>query len=325
MLPSNIKLHDAIAGLKHDQRRGWPLHFPEIKDETLNIHFKDDLTYHVGKIIEIERYRSYYKDKIKHVVFYTEHLGIKDFFKDAKELNFVFYPGMLHQQNVWMKLNKNKLDTVFNFDNKASKFLCLNWQARPHRDMVVDKLKEIDNSIYSYVARNKMLELQNNNSISDYKSFSPWGDDIENFKSLDKETFHPIYQNYRNLLSCAALFNSTCFSLVTETRFHLPFDYVTEKTIHALLALHPALYVSNKWHVKCMRQWGFDVFDDLFDHGYDSQPNHKRIQTLFSANSRQLTHGIVITDEIKARLYKNRQHYYSNFNDVLTELYKLSH
>ena len=123
--------------------------------------------------------------------------------------------------------------------------------------------------------------------------------------------------NTKNLLVCADMYNSTQFSIVTETRYNLPCDFITEKTTQCWLALHPALYVSNRYHVAHVRDWGFDLFDDIFDHSYDSKPDSDRIDALFKNNQSQMENGIILSDGIKQRLIKNREHYLKNFGNIL--------
>ena len=86
------------------------------------------------------------------------------------------------------------------------------------------------------------------------------------------------------------------------------------------MALHPALYVSNKYHVAMLRDWGFDVFDDVFDHTYDNEGDATRIDSMFQKNHEILSHGFPINDDIKIRLEKNRTHYFTNFIENLPDL-----
>jgi len=80
--------------------------------------------------------------------------------------------------------------------------------------------------------------------------------------------------------------------------------------------LHPALYVSNKGHVQILRDWGFDVFDDVFDHSYDLLDNDHRLSVLVESNREVLTHGIKDFSSLRDRLLKNRFHYIENFMSV---------
>jgi len=83
------------------------------------------------------------------------------------------------------------------------------------------------------------------------------------------------------------------------------------------LALHPALFVSNKNHVTILREWGFDLFDDIFDHSYDLADNDSRIDKLFKDNTDIINKGLVINHDIQTRLLKNRELYFTKFSEVV--------
>ena len=146
-----------------------------------------------------------------------------------------------------------------------------------------------------------------------------WGEvDLDNINDI--ASHKDMLRNTKNLLLAKKMYNETSFSLVTETRATLPFDFITEKTMQCFVALHPALYVSNKYHVAMLRDWGFDVFDDVFDHTYDNESDDTRIDSIFQKNHAILSHGFPIDDDIKIRLEKNRAHYFTNFIDNLPDL-----
>jgi hypothetical protein len=64
------------------------------------------------------------------------------------------------------------------------------------------------------------------------------------------------------------------FSIIVETLFHsnnaISF---TEKTMRCLQLPRPWILFTSQYAVKHLRQWGFDVLDDIVDHGYDNIPN----------------------------------------------------
>ena len=180
----------------------------------------------------------------------------------------------------------------------------MNARHRPHRDAVVEKISKFKNVEYSYTHKGIKSSMHGDWTVADYRDWNT--------------TKRCMLTNTKNLLVASPLYNQTNFSLVTETRYNLPCDFVTEKTTQCWLALHPALYVSNRYHVAHIRDWGFDVFDDLFDHGYDSALDSDRIEILFNSNQSQLNNGIVLTDDIQQRLLKNRDHYFNNFHNILT-------
>ena len=93
---------------------------------------------------------------------------------------------------------------------------------------------------------------------------------------------------------------------------------MTEKTTQCFIALHPALYVSNRDHVQMLRDWGFDLFDDIFDHSYDKvAEEQERIDMLLITNEEVLANGFHLNEDIKNRLIANREHYFNNVGKIL--------
>jgi len=293
------QLNPAGGWFKHDPHTGWQIDTPPI-DECQQIYLQDDLTYKGDKVIELENYIRHYGTDIGKITFYTWHKGLKNVYPS---LNLVWYPFFLKQHLDDAIAHKDVLTDNFNFDQKTEKFLCLNARIRPHRDVVFKKIRDNKNCLSSYTHRGIKSTLSDDWSVSDYRDW--------NLKRSD------YLRNTKNLLVASPLYNQTSFSLVTETRATLPFDFFTEKTTQCFLALHPALFVSNQNHVKILREWGFDLFDDIFDHSYDLVDNDSRIDKLFKDNTDIINKGLVINHDIQTRLLKNRELYFTKFSEVV--------
>jgi len=308
---------------QHDIEKGWPINCIPFEGINIHIWFQDDLTFFKNKFVELEYYKDYYKNDIKNIFFYIWHEKIVELHPD---LNIVVFPKFLIDHWINASNNTALLTESFNFKKKSQQVLCLNGNRRAHRDAVFFKISNNKNMIWSYLSRKVKIPTETKWSRDHYQN---WHDIDENISYITyyepqkvKSTSNDprqqsLLRNTKNLLMAKDLYNTTCFSLVTETRYNLPCDFVTEKTTQCWLALHPALYVSNRYHVAYIRDWGFDVFDDLFNHSYDSASDSDRINILFKDNASQLNNGIVITDNIKKRLLKNREHYFNNFHNIL--------
>lgn len=76
------------------------------------------------------------------------------------------------------------------------------------------------------------------------------------------------FQEVANPISCVL---QSKFSIVLETWFHdnriIGF---TEKTMRVLQLPRPWLLFSTRSSVQMLKDWGFDVLDDLIDHSYDT-------------------------------------------------------
>ena len=296
-----LKQLDPRGGwLGHNPKTGWQIETPDLK-QCRDIFLQDDLTYVDNKVIELEKYIDYYGDRVKEITFYTWHKGLGKIYTG---LNFKWYPYFLKNHHEDAKRHQKEIEGKFNFANKTSKFLCLNARIRSHRDKVFNMIKDNPLCVSSYQQRNIRSPLESDWNFEEYRDWS---------KKSSK-----YLTNTMNLIVASPLYNATSFSLVTETRANLPFDFITEKTTQCFLALHPALYVSNKHHVVLLREWGFDLFDDIFDHSYDDADDDKRINKLFSDNESVIKNGLEINSAIKSRLVKNREHYYKNFSAIVS-------
>ena len=275
----------------HDLETGWPIHTPTAP---AHIWLQDDLTYRDNKILEIEKYKQHYGENIKDVTFYVWHRYLNRLYPD---INFVYYPKF-HSDHRNDAVKQN-VSSKFNFtSNKQYHFICLNMNRRPHRTDTVMRLKDFPNRLISYKSAGwDLYEHENDISIQDY---------------TDLNLTHPeMLRNTYNLLQLQPYYEKCQFSVVTETRYDLRFDFITEKTTQCFLALHPALYVSTQGHVQMLRDYGFDVFDDVFDHSYDDLGEANRIQHMVESNKDVLTNGIPNYASLQQRLIANREHYLS--------------
>ena len=312
-----MQLNPEGGHFRHDPKTGWPIQTPEIKDE-LHIWFEDDLTFYNNKVVEVEKYIDHYGTDINKVTFYTDH---KNLHKRYPDLNWVWYPKWLRVHTINANIHQEELKQNFHFNDKGKHFLCLNRNIRKHRDIVCRRIMKDyqHNSLWTYHARGIGSPCEGDWSLKQYNTEPMWGEvDLDNINEISSHK--DMLRNTKNLLLAKKMYNETSFSLVTETRANLPFDFVTEKTMQCFVALHPALYVSNKNHVALLRDWGFDVFDDVFDHSYDDEDDGARINSLFEKNHEILSNGFPLDETIKTRLEKNRTHYFTDFIKNLPDL-----
>ena len=81
----------------HDPKTGWPIRTPPAPAD---IWLQDDLTFRDGKVLEIEKYISHYKEDISKIVFYVWHKNLKEFYPN---LNFIYYPRFHYEQQSQLK------------------------------------------------------------------------------------------------------------------------------------------------------------------------------------------------------------------------------
>lgn len=148
-----------------------------------------------------------------------------------------------------------------NFD--MSQYSCtvpyafLNRKARLHRAMVMDLLAKnnlLDTGLVSWLQPD---------TLSEYK-FEYWQ---EEKMVLDQEDHEFVQETVPQAYSKAFV------QLVAETEYDRLF--ITEKTIVPLMLFKPFLVVSCPGFHQHLQRMGFKLYDELFDYGFDSEPDHE--------------------------------------------------
>ena len=105
-------------------------------------------------------------------------------------------------------------------------------------------------------------------------------------------------------------YRNSFLEIVTESSFASPGYMLTEKTRHAFVACNFPIFLFGQHGVAHLRDIGFDVFDDIIDHGYDNISNpFDRITTAIDSNVHLLTDG----DHVKQLWQANRDRFIHNF------------
>lgn len=111
-------------------------------------------------------------------------------------------------------------------------------------------------------------------------------------------------ETYDRLLK-SQVFEPTAVSLITEPAFHERETIITEKTLMAIWAGTVPIWVGGWRCADFMRASGFDVFDDIVDHGYQSLGDPaQRCQCAISHNI-QLLQSPLDLEPLQARLRHN--------------------
>jgi hypothetical protein len=162
------------------------------------------------------------------------------------------------------------------------------------------------NEFRDYVAQN-LTPLIKDNVIATYgkENF------IGNYNLYDN-TAPSTLTNLNNLISLQNVYNQTCGSIVLETS---PVqNTITEKTLHAIVNEHPFLMLASKGTVQYLRNAGFDMFDDIFDHSYDTIDDYKERFNYAIHSNLNLLLGNIDRTGLSARLKQNRQHLFEFYN-----------
>lgn len=118
-------------------------------------------------------------------------------------------------------------------------------------------------------------------------------------------------------------------TVILETFFDDPDANVfTEKIWRSIQLPRPWLLLSSVGAVSCLRDWGFDVFDDYIDHSYDQEPlNFKRQTMILDQLSRPIDYTDAVLEDFEQRARRNqrlllklRQAWPDKFKQALEEI-----
>jgi hypothetical protein len=225
--------------------------------------------------------------------------------------------------------------------NKEYLFMCHNRIPKPQRVSVLCLLKKmglLDNIDWSFI---RGFQFRNNHTLDgkidpfffrNYftsEQISDLKEEIEFFRNIDvkKSVFEESYI-FDNPLDHIIDFDLTYkinsyshsyINLALETHFELKqVIHITEKSLKPIFFLQIPLILATQNHVKELRSvHGFDMFDDLIDHSYDSICDNKErfdayIKEVLRLNSMK-EHVIDFYQKNKQRFLNNRE-IINNFN-----------
>ena len=265
------------------------------------------------------------------------------------DIKTFFVPGWNHlfweEQVPPLDLNERSYNNLFLSFNRIHK---------PHRMYFLCRLHELkllDNNLVScadiidaetfeqhmtwiYNDKNEYSELYDPNNLididklkgiaSEIQSSLPYVLDVSNFQEngcFESDTFNTSLPFYKN----------SFMSVITESNAVGPGCYISEAIFRPFVFMQPFLTVAQPRTLHVLREWGFDVFDDLFDNSYDLEPDmFKRTEMVITQIQKfsQLTPSQLkkITLDLEPRLLYNYNRYFSNefksisakyFEDVL--------
>jgi hypothetical protein len=137
-----------------------------------------------------------------------------------------------------------------------------------------------------------------------------------NNKSLatdNYEIYDEVNDNVKNFNQSLSLkYENSFVEIVSESSFSAPSFMITEKWMNSVYGCNFPILVSGCGTIAHLREVGFDVFEDIVDHSYDTIANpFDRIATAIDNNHRLLTD----TDYAK-ELWKSNQHRFEKNIDI---------
>jgi len=238
-------------------------------------------------------------------VFYTDgnyqldnnHAVIKSFSQNYTANCFYIEEGEVGSNLSHFKLTEEQIDKKKNV-KLEKKYICYNRLHKPHREQVVNWIKEKQYLEEGYVSFPPDL-------ILDYTNFD------------DNWAYHKI---------CHQHYDTSFFSIVNESQFgSYTHTFLTEKTWKAIFNFHPFVIVGSPNSLRYLKERGFDTFEDIFDSSYDSIIDEdKRLEKIlltldnfFKNNNIKKLHKL--RNDIYDRLLHNYNHFWDDFRDYVVE------
>ena len=210
------------------------------------------------------------------IYLFVNNNKIKKYLSDMKsKINFYFpfYQSIEHS---------NLLQTNFiepSDDDRNFLFMCHNNKMVSHRLATIVLLKEnnilkdVDYScVYFSVSHDndgllKRIETEYKTFTDSYNSIIQNGSKLS-FYENEKFTFDEIDSPIINVTT----FKNSYVNIVTETDFSEDVIHITEKSLKPFYYYQLPIFVAPHNHLSELRKiYGFDMFDDIIDHSYDSE------------------------------------------------------
>lgn len=285
--------------------------FEYIKHDTIILGVKDHLTSYnfnpwsetVPRMVGyLQDFLDFYKDKKVILVTSVENLGAY-----ITNTPIVCWGGDITNQADEYPTLDPILDKNLN-SNKT--FVSLNRNNRWHRAMLVSLLHGIDVEHHGLIScmfkheitdlfkesgwefneeqqhiktviDNGFVKLKNNHNLlsDDYEIYDKVNDNVSNFKNK-------LSEYYKNVF----------VEIVSETSYTEKAYLLTEKTLNSFYGCNFPIVLTSPGAVAQLREIGFDMFDDIIDHGYDAIENP--IDRMYYAITRNLQ---LLTDAEKTK------------------------
>lgn len=265
---------------EYNWESGWQCRLPVVNfksNTVLIMYLQDRVTVVNGRVLELEKIVQHYSANLEQIVAVHMHPGLDEIYSGPVKLiefsnhNCALMNSLQSQIELWQHIPQQ---------TKIMSWQCLNGRPCQHRRRAVDVLQTWTNGILSY------------------------GRDIP-LTTWDYGTY-PGSSNEENFVRLAQVYGSCAFNIVTETLYDEYPGLYSEKTLLAFLAHQIPIMISTPRLVEKLRLQGFDMFDDIVNHGYDLAPNDQRVEIALESN-KQVILNQYDTSPLLPRLRANRE------------------
>jgi hypothetical protein len=198
---------------------------------------------------------------------------------ELKGYNILRYPSFLGKQ-VQLFINEN---IIPNWSKRKQCFNFMINKPRFHREFLLVLIEHFKLTNYNYTLcwkKPAISTLSLSNLTEKYKQLildTPVTIDTKNFllgqeNLLDRGLQYKHIQNSKNYQKFLQkeVFEPSCISVITEPAFFEKETIITEKTIMSIYSGTLPIWVGGWRCADIMRNYGFDVFDDIIDHSYQN-------------------------------------------------------
>lgn len=209
----------------------------------------DEQCYHVDRLLNGSESTIIFD----HVVSHSDLL---------QRYNLLYFPSFIAKEN--QQFVEQKI--IPEWSNKTATFNFMINKPRPHRIILLELIAKYQLTNYCY-----SLPWQSNTINEIPVTNYAFGPEITMERGIRNGSFKNAH-TYQGLLQ-KTVFEPACISLITEPAYFERETIPTEKTLMAMYAGTFPIWVGGWQIADYMSSLGFDVFDDVIDHSYQSVEN----------------------------------------------------
>ncbi len=198
----------------------------------------------------------------------------------------------------WLQREFEEENIVPDWTNKTVPFNFMINKERPHRIKLLNMIEDAQLTNFTY----SLPWLSN-----PYTSVTPTnymiGTETQMAQGIRSGSVRNS-TNYKQLLQ-KNVFEPSCISLITEPTYIEKEAQLSEKTIMTIYGGNVPIFIGGWRSADALRILGFDVFDDIVDHSYETlEDPWDRVTNAFQLNI-ELLKSFIISDTILQRMQNN--------------------
>lgn len=249
--------------------------------------------------------------------------------------NYFYYPEY-HAYYYPMYSDGQLDDTVI-----YKKFFSLNKREDPSRQLLYVKLyhdKLLDHSYFSYLGENNNYrnlysssEWDNNWSmlLNNVPEIASWAQPVSRYIKVDDDEYLKLYKGTNQSghrdptwMPNPHWYQTSFCSIVCETGPTAHKPNFSEKTFRAIMQGHPIIFIGAADSVGMLRDLGFDMYDDIIDHSYDSIQHcpYTRQLKAFECIDKIASYSLNELSTIKKDLYQRRINNIKNYKRLYDQM-----